>query len=983
MDMVGHYAIRSEDDTISQEEREQWDKFWTLDAAGTEEFSGTEKAARAEQDKKKELVVFHPIGQGREEIDDPQYFPSKDLMVLQTKQQAIKALETSCQLTEKFWTIWQTQYLTALREKHTLQVTRKKGCAQPPSEGTLVLISDPILPRHSWKMGTIDQVIANPRGTIREAVVRLPSQRLIRRPVNLLIPLELDDDSAQRAEHSEQSPNRQGDAPEYRPPAAQKETGAIADQLELQPHARYNLRKRRHVDYSEEEDLDTTSPGSSRSLFSIAALLQITIVLLLSCFVGTTTSEQPKASIRLMQCIPGGVHLVSPDQMPYEICAEHYCVQLETPQLNETIALPPEIVLHEHRVRWKYSEETSVNTIETTCPPSPFCQSIRCTFCSANILNPECWPKHAIFATAILLYCFITGCYVFLYVPLVLGKPLRVAGRILWAIVRYAIRHCWRLKRSTNRGQFSRRRIAEIIAIVFLIPLTQQCQQINLFTHYSTICTKGSEMTCQVQVSEVFKINPFKREACLRLSQNNTAVHEIHLQWNSLVLTCEPITDLFTRDTVHKVIDSKRCPHSGSCVGTKCGSINASSLIPELAIGNQYPGNTACVESCGGLGCDCFYPSSGCLFYRIYLVPVSDDIFELFHCNRWTEAAKIQVTHLDRLKKTSNTVTKFLLPNVPVKWGTFTITLSSIGIPPLPLLNTPFISNNKTTALWKPNMMPALRCSNLTNARNLACEESIEPVACDFSVNILPARPAEKSSSDCVSLNTLSAMARNEYPQELEKLATLHKATRKTIESEITSAIDNIIRRIRLAGAIDASWTHHLMVHTSSEAGAGAQALQLCKMIRDATIARESLMRFTERFLLLQSRLQYDTIQGKPKSQLTDLKEDNIKEKVIKTLKKLDNNIEEMQQELNRLEGLVNMETTCMQDLKSMIRTMDQKVKTFAPSTPQQDPLEDTIEPSPEHEVTATTETTTIEEPKKEASGPSEEPSEDRGTGEE
>ncbi|EYC09906.1 hypothetical protein Y032_0058g2885 [Ancylostoma ceylanicum] len=52
MDTVGQYTIRSEDDTISQEEREQWDKYWALDAAGTEEFSGTETIARAEQDKK-------------------------------------------------------------------------------------------------------------------------------------------------------------------------------------------------------------------------------------------------------------------------------------------------------------------------------------------------------------------------------------------------------------------------------------------------------------------------------------------------------------------------------------------------------------------------------------------------------------------------------------------------------------------------------------------------------------------------------------------------------------------------------------------------------------------------------------------------------------------------------------------------------------------------------------------------------------------
>lgn len=47
-------------------------------------------------------------------------------------------------------------------------------------------------------MGTIDQLIINSGGTIREAVVRLPSHRLIRRPVNLLIPLELHEDPSRR-----------------------------------------------------------------------------------------------------------------------------------------------------------------------------------------------------------------------------------------------------------------------------------------------------------------------------------------------------------------------------------------------------------------------------------------------------------------------------------------------------------------------------------------------------------------------------------------------------------------------------------------------------------------------------------------------------------------------------------------------------------------------------------------------------------------
>ncbi|EYC30355.1 hypothetical protein Y032_0005g2602 [Ancylostoma ceylanicum] len=218
-------------------------------------------------------------------------------------------------------------------------------------------------------------------------------------------------------------------------------------------------------------------------------------------------------------------------------------------------------------------------------------------------------------------------------------------------------------------------------------------------------------------------------------------------------------------------------------------------------------------------------------------------------------------------------------------------------------------------------------------------------------------------------------MAKQTHPQELDKFANLHHATRDTIESEITSAIDDIISRTKLAGVADASWTHHLMLHTSSEAGAGAQALQLCRLIRDATIARESILRFTERYLSLQSRLQYEALQGKFRSMLTNIKEENIKEKVVETLKKLDGNIEEMQQELNRLEGLVNMETSCMRDIKSMIRTMDQKVKTFAPLTPQHEPLERSPEHSSEQGVA--TESVVPEEPRQEQPKTSEEKGQD------
>lgn len=158
-----------------------------------------------------------------------------------------------------------------------------------------------------------------------------------------------------------------------------------------------------------------------------------------------------------------------------------------------------------------------------------------------------------------------------------------------------------------------------------------------------------------------------------------------------------------------------------------------------------------------------------------------------------------------------------------------------------------------------------------------------------------------------------------DFTKDCETLSNLHHETRETIETEVTRAIDIIRIHKRMAGVVDASWIHHDMTTTVSEAGAGARALLICKMIRDATIAKESLLCFTEKFLFCHSLLQYDALQGKAKSPIANNKDKNIKETVVKILKQLDSNIKEMQQELDHIEEMVNMEATCMQDLKSMM----------------------------------------------------------------
>ncbi|VDM54318.1 unnamed protein product [Angiostrongylus costaricensis] len=65
-------------------------------------------------------------------------------------------------------------------------------------QGTVVLIHDPALPRNVWKMARIIDLKQTETGAIQETQLKLPSGRIIRRPINLLIPLELEDNPAEK-----------------------------------------------------------------------------------------------------------------------------------------------------------------------------------------------------------------------------------------------------------------------------------------------------------------------------------------------------------------------------------------------------------------------------------------------------------------------------------------------------------------------------------------------------------------------------------------------------------------------------------------------------------------------------------------------------------------------------------------------------------------------------------------------------------------
>ncbi|VDL69537.1 unnamed protein product [Nippostrongylus brasiliensis] len=306
------------------------------------------------------------------------------------------------------------------------------------------------------------------------------------------------------------------------------------------------------------------------------------------------------------------------------------------------------------------------------------------------------------------------------------------------------------------------RLLTPLVAVITLTAaiVALGCQDVDVFMQPTTICSlspKGKK-TCVSETTEILKINNYHKEACLRLLNNQSLVRELRVTWDGLRLTCGKQSLLFTRDTEQKVMDSKRCSHSGSCVEGKCKDINSSSQLPELAGSNHYPGITYCAESCGGPGCGCFYLSSGCLFYRIYSVPRNEKVFEIFNCEHWQEEVQLTIASIQGDLKTQHQERISLRPTIPKRVGNMRITLSSITIPPTPTLAAKFITDGKNIALWTEEREPTLQCDTHEAARSLNC--SVVP-NCDCQ----PAENSVKCSCSDVDITDIfERSVENRFP---------------------------------------------------------------------------------------------------------------------------------------------------------------------------------------------------------------------------
>ena len=122
------------------------------------------------------------------DIDDPEFvrkLSSKDNLILSWKK--------GQNILNNFWECWKNEYLQSLRERYQREIKcNGKESKDEPKVNDIVLIKDN-LPRGTWKLAKICELIESFDGNVRSAKVKTSKGKMLRRPLNLLYPIEAQD----------------------------------------------------------------------------------------------------------------------------------------------------------------------------------------------------------------------------------------------------------------------------------------------------------------------------------------------------------------------------------------------------------------------------------------------------------------------------------------------------------------------------------------------------------------------------------------------------------------------------------------------------------------------------------------------------------------------------------------------------------------------------------------------------------------------
>ncbi|EGT53729.1 hypothetical protein CAEBREN_31877 [Caenorhabditis brenneri] len=486
-----------------------------------------------------EMTTVLPLEAALEIKDD--YLPSQEGQANETKLNTIKAFESSVKKTNEVWSDFQQRYLAQLREHHKVRMVNKRGSPALPKEGQIVLICDENQPRNSWKMGRVTTLNQSKDGIIRDVELINSNGRTIKRSINMIVPLEMDIEDDPKAKPE---PNPTPESP--KPP---EETSK----------GRYNLRKRKDINYDEDTDanINVITTSLSSLLPTKASSTLFLTLLALMCLTGVT-AEKPD-----VLCNQHGLQLYG-QYRNFEACAENYCTSSTRWSWKagegQQVWIPPALKIHKHHVTVKVDDGKELHIIEKDCAAVPFCETIDCTLCWSNIVNPECHIIWAIIGSSILFFFSMLLIHALCYTPIQMKEVVKLCGRAISTVFYCCIGTCRRIN-PFRRSRISRWRTT-ITAMSILIMTTQACQEIDMISQLETSCDQDGN--CRFYTEETLHLNQAQREGCLRLEKNGTTVKDIRITLVEVELHCQKQTIAFTQEIETRVWSTKRCAHMGS-----------------------------------------------------------------------------------------------------------------------------------------------------------------------------------------------------------------------------------------------------------------------------------------------------------------------------------------------------------------------------------------------------------------------------------
>uniref|UniRef100_A0A1I7V6C0 Integrase catalytic domain-containing protein n=1 Tax=Loa loa TaxID=7209 RepID=A0A1I7V6C0_LOALO len=126
-------------------------------------------------------------------IDTEQHRDEYIPYIPKTRDKLIDYWTNSLKTLDGFWKLWRDEYLTSLRERMRTEVfANKMVVLRTTRENEIVLLSEPEVPRGTWKLAKIIKLHSDRRGITRSATIQMPNDRQLYRAISMLYPMEIE-----------------------------------------------------------------------------------------------------------------------------------------------------------------------------------------------------------------------------------------------------------------------------------------------------------------------------------------------------------------------------------------------------------------------------------------------------------------------------------------------------------------------------------------------------------------------------------------------------------------------------------------------------------------------------------------------------------------------------------------------------------------------------------------------------------------------